>query len=107
MAGPISLWSIFPTRKAFLPRRSARMRRKIDSVQMTNLVIPHVVSISNVALTNVITTTNADGSVVHIGGQRMQTIMFGPGALVLVLLAVALIVMFLWRTFKRGESRDV
>jgi hypothetical protein len=73
---------------------------------MTNLVIPHVVTVSNVAYTNVVAVTNADGSVNYITGRKMQTIAFGPGALVLVLLVVAMIAVFLWKTFGKGRSVD-
>ena len=73
---------------------------------MTNLVIPHVVTVSNVALTNVVALTNADGSVNYITGMKMQTIAFGPGALVIAFLLVAMIAAFLWKTFGKGQSAE-
>ena len=73
---------------------------------MTNLVIPHVVTVSNVDFTNVVAVTNADASVGYITGRKMQTIAFGPGALVLVLLVVGMVVAFLWRTFGKKDSPE-
>jgi hypothetical protein len=70
---------------------------------MTNLVIPHVISISNVALSNVFVTTNADGTAVVITQTGMRTVAVGPGAWGLLLLVVAVAVWFLMRTFGRRE----
>ena len=58
---------------------------------MTNLVIPHVVTVSNVAMSNVIVVTNADGGTVTMTQKGMTTVSSGPGALVIAFLVVAMI----------------
>lgn len=71
---------------------------------MTNLVIPHVVTVSNVVMSNVIVVTNADGGTVTMTQTGMRTISIGPGALVIAFLVVAMIAAFLWKTFGKGQS---